>query len=200
MDATLSLILSLLALVVSGATAWLTLLRRGTVKMTQPTTIYFGPDSNRHPGYPKIYLRALLYSTAARGSILESMFALLKRDDGARYFDVWVYGDDALRRGSGLFIPQTGLATNHHFLLPLDSTDYRFVLGSYTLEVWCAIVGEHHPRLLSSFELAVTHRQATELKIPDNGLYFDWSANNETYRSHIRARDDAPTMLSELFR
>lgn len=168
--------------------------------MTQPTTIYFGPDSSRHWNYPKIYLRALLYATATRGCILQSMVALLKCGDDARYFDVWVYGDDALRRGSGLFIPHTGLATNHHFLLQLDNTDYRFVPGSYTLEVWCAIVGEHHARLLSSFELAVTQEQATELKSPDNGLYFDWSANNDTYRSHIRARDDAPTMLRELFR
>jgi hypothetical protein len=200
LDGTISLVLSLLALVVSATTAWLTLLRRATVKMTQPTTIYFGPDSNRHSDYPKIYLRALLYSTAARGCILQRMFALLRQGDDARYFDVWVYGDDTLRRGSGLFIPQTGLATNHHFLLPLDSTDYRFLTGSYTLELWCAIVGERHARLLSSFELAVTQEQATELEGRDNGLYFDWSANNKGYRSHTRARDEAATMLQELFR
>lgn len=169
--------------------------------MTQPTTIYFGPDSGRHPDHPKIYLRALLYATAARGCILQSMFALLRHGEDARYFDVWVYGDEVLRRGSGLFIPQTGVSTNHHFLLPLDGMDYRFHAGSYTLEVWCAIVGEHHARRLASFGLDVTPVEATGLETPDYGLYFDWSANDETYRSRIRARDDAAAAtLKELFR
>ncbi len=42
-----SLTISVLALAVSSVTAWLTLFRRGTVKMTQPTVIFFGPDTPR---------------------------------------------------------------------------------------------------------------------------------------------------------
>jgi len=37
----LSLVISGLALGVSSLTAWLTLFRRGTIKMTQPTVIFF---------------------------------------------------------------------------------------------------------------------------------------------------------------
>ena len=40
----ISLVLSVSALFVSGLTAWLTLLRKGEVKITRPATIYFGPD------------------------------------------------------------------------------------------------------------------------------------------------------------
>lgn len=43
--------ISALALAVSTATAWLTLFRRGTMKMTQPTVIYFGPDTPRHAAF-----------------------------------------------------------------------------------------------------------------------------------------------------
>jgi hypothetical protein len=39
-----SLAISTLSLAVSAVTAWLTLFRRGTVKMTQPTVIFFGPE------------------------------------------------------------------------------------------------------------------------------------------------------------
>jgi hypothetical protein len=42
-----SLAISTLSLAVSAVTAWLTLFRRGTVKMTQPTVIFFGPDTPR---------------------------------------------------------------------------------------------------------------------------------------------------------
>lgn len=190
----MSLVLSLLALAVSAVTAWLTLLRRGTVQMTRPTTIYFGPDSSRHSGYPKIYLRALPYCSALRGCILQSMFVLLRRGDEARYFDVWVYGDETLRRGSGLFIPRTGIAANHHFLLPLDTTDYKFQSGPYTLEVRGSIVGERQARLLASFALVVTEDQASALGRTEYGLYFDWDPSTNKYRSHIRARDEASAM------
>jgi len=56
------LTISALALVVSTTTAWLTLFRRGTIQMTQPTVIFFGPDTPRsgeRRAFPKIYLKAL---------------------------------------------------------------------------------------------------------------------------------------------
>jgi hypothetical protein len=58
-----SLIVSFLALAISGLTAWLTVLRPGTIRMTQPTTIYFGPAGatpQQLPLHTKIYLRSLL--------------------------------------------------------------------------------------------------------------------------------------------
>jgi hypothetical protein len=50
----ISITVSVLALAVSSVTAWLTLFRRGTVKMTQPTSIFFGPDSPRAAGRYRI--------------------------------------------------------------------------------------------------------------------------------------------------
>jgi hypothetical protein len=54
----ISITVSVLALAVSSVTAWLTLFRRGTVKMTQPTSIFFGPDSPHASdgvALPKVY-------------------------------------------------------------------------------------------------------------------------------------------------
>ena len=65
---------SALALATSLATAWLTLFRLGTVQMTQPTLIFFGPDKPRAgaaSGEPKVFLRTLLFSTAKRGRVIE---------------------------------------------------------------------------------------------------------------------------------
>lgn len=78
----LSITISALALGVSSVTAWLTLFRRGTVKMTQPTVIYFGPDAPRSRNVsppPKVYLRTLLFSTSKRGRVIESMHVTLSR-------------------------------------------------------------------------------------------------------------------------
>jgi hypothetical protein len=87
---TISIAVSILALAISVATAWLTLFRRGTVRMTQPTTIYFGADASASPS-PKVYLRTLLYSTAKRGQIIESMFVKLRRAESIQTFNIWVY-------------------------------------------------------------------------------------------------------------
>lgn len=73
MISSISLAVSVLALAISGLTAWLTLLRKGTVLMTQPTVIFFGPDGGPKSDEPhwKVYLRALLYATSKRGRIVE---------------------------------------------------------------------------------------------------------------------------------
>lgn len=82
-----TVIISVLALVVSATTAWLTLFRRGTVRMTQPTMIFFGPDTPRSPDdlpLPKVFLRTLLFSTSKRGRIVESMHVSLARNETLR--------------------------------------------------------------------------------------------------------------------
>lgn len=73
----ISITISALALGVSTVTAWFTLLRRGTIKMTQPTVIFFGPDnprSNEEGPLPVVYLRTLLFSTSKRGRVIECMY------------------------------------------------------------------------------------------------------------------------------
>ena len=108
----ISVTISVLALCVSAVTAWLTLFRRGTVKMTQPTVIYFGPDSPRSRDevpLPKVYLRTLLFATSKRGRVVESMHIALSRNETNQNFNIWVYGDERLVRGSGLFVGETGI-------------------------------------------------------------------------------------------
>src|SRR5205085_1280179 len=106
--------------------AWLTLFRRGIVKMTQPTVIFFGPDMGSEP---KVFLRTLFYSTARRGQIVESMFVRVRRFESSQTFNIWVYGDKSLTRGSGLYVGQEGVTCNHHFLLPKDVAQYEFLAG-----------------------------------------------------------------------
>src|SRR6267154_2543605 len=87
----LSITISVLALSISAVTAWLTLFRRGTVKMTQPTVIFFGPDSPRsrdEPPSPKVYLRTLLFSTSKRGRVIESMHVALSRNETHQNFNI----------------------------------------------------------------------------------------------------------------
>src|ERR1700685_3768945 len=50
---TIAIIVSAAALSVSLVTMWITLFRRGSLKMTQPTTVMFGPDGRHHEGDPK---------------------------------------------------------------------------------------------------------------------------------------------------
>jgi hypothetical protein len=73
--------------------------RRGTVRMTAPTVIFFGPDggpSEDRKLSAKVFLRTLLYSTSKRGRIVESMYVRLRRGESAQTFNIWVYGDTTL--------------------------------------------------------------------------------------------------------
>jgi len=184
----LTLTISALALVVSVATAWLSLFRRGTVKMTHPSVIYFGPDTPKngeHPPYPKVFLRFLLFSTGKRGRIVESMYASLKRNETMQNFNVWVYGDKELVRGSGLFIGEDGKVFNHHFLTPRDGNNFRFTEGVYSLKIYAKLFGDAHSLFLFSTSLIVTAEHASALQTNTTGLYFDWSADSKNYLPHM---------------
>jgi len=186
-----SITISSFALVISAVNAWMTLLRHGTVKMTQPTIIFFGPDAPRPQDSapsPKIYLRTLLFSTSKKGCVLENMYVSLSRNETQQNFSVWVYGDESLVRGSGLFVGETGIATNHHFLLPPDNTFFQFVEGYYRLEVYAKILGEEKTRLLFTQTLEISPSAANALKEQHAGVYFDWGPDSGRYFQHVEMK------------
>jgi hypothetical protein len=191
----LSIAISVLALAGSALTAWLTLFRRGTVKMTQPTVIYFGldaPRSREDIPLPKIYLRTLLFATSKRGRIIESMHVSLERNEMRQNFNIWVDGNEKLVRSSGLFVGESGVAANHHFLTPKDGSSFQFSSGSYRLDVFAKLLGDRKRLLLFSQELEIGIELAAKLKEPGTGVYFDWGPDSSRYLPHVEKRPPSP--------
>ena len=181
-----SIIVAALSFVVSATTAYLSLLRRGTVKMTRPTTIAF--LGARTTDGPKIYLRTLLYCTARRGHVVESMFVRLRRGESHQTFNVWLYGDQKLAGGAGLYVGHEGVTFNHHFVLPRDGTKFEFLPGEYSLEIFAALVNAS-PLRLTQLHLHLTEQQAEALKDKQCGIFFDWGPDSGKYHAHIDRRE-----------
>lgn len=184
----ITLSISVLALAVSVITAWLTLIKRGSVRMTKPTVVYFGPDGTRSAQeeyLPKVYIRSLLYSTSKRGRIVESMYVSLSRNESIQNFSIWVHGGTSLKRGSGLYVGENGYESDHHFLTPKDGSEYTFKVGVYRLNVFAWLVGESKRRLLFSHEFEISQAVAASLEDPRTGVYFDWGPDAGRYIPHI---------------
>lgn len=193
----ISLAAAVLALIISALTAWLTLFRRGTVRMTQPTVVFFGPDGGRpdRRPLPKVFLRTLLYSTSERGQILQNMFVVLRRHSEQETFGVWVYGErDNLLRGSGLYVGKEGVSCNHHYLLS-DSSRYEFRAGTHQLEVYAATAHQTKPHRLWSLPIDLTEEQAAGISNDGAGVYFDWDPTSGRFESHIDQRPAASPPL-----
>lgn len=196
----LSFAISCLALGVSGVTLWLTFLHKGQLKMTQPTTVFLGPDDRTFGGDSKVYLRTLLYSTAKRGYVLESLHLSVQRNETKQNFNVWVYGERSdLARGSGLFVPQDGITLNHHFLLPKDGSNFEFLSGAYTLTVYAKGVGQQSPTELKTIQLSISEPIAKELSEPNTGVFFDWSPDKQVYHAHVDKRSSKEAEFKRLF-
>lgn len=192
----LSLTIYCLALTVSGITAWLTFFRKGKLVMTQPTIVFFGPDKDAHD---KVYLRTLLYSTAKRGQVLESLHVTLHRNESKQNFNIWVYGEKGnLKRGSGLFVPQEGVTFDHHFLLPKDGAGFNFLTGNYRLIVYAKLVGKKANELMS-LDLYINDSQAKQLAEPSTGIYFDWGPDQQDYYSHIDTKPEKEPSIEQFF-
>jgi hypothetical protein len=142
---------------------------------------------------PKVYLRTLLFSTSKRGRVVESMHVALSRNEMHQNFNIWVYGErEKLVRGSGLFIGETGIAANHHFLTPNDGTSFRFIEGHYRLDVFAHILGDPRATLLFSQTLEISWEVAAALLEPGTGVYFDWGPDSSRYLPHVEKRPPSP--------
>ena len=186
-----SLGISVLAFAVSGTTLWLTYLNKGKLRMTKPTVVFFGPDGD-DKGISKVFLRTLLYSTSKRGIVIEHLYVRLRRGETQQNFNIWVYGDSNLVRGSGLFVGQEGVAANHHFLTPNDTGKFNFAAGQYRLDVFCKVVSASKVELLSTIELKIDAAEAEKLAKAGFGIYFDWGPDSGQYQTKIEAKKTKP--------
>ena len=168
--------------------------------MTQPTVVFFGPDGFKFDDSKnKIYLRTLLYSTSKRGQVLESLHVSLQRGESKQNFNIWVYGENGnLKRGSGLFVPQEGITFDHHFVLPEDGADFKFLAGTYELSVVAKLVRDTIPKELMNLHLSISESQATQLTKLNTGIYFDWGPDQQDYYSHIGARPELEPKMEQL--
>lgn len=190
--------LTLTALFISTYTFWLTRIKNGKIKMTRPTIIFFGPDGNGAL-HNKVFIRTLLYSTSDRGQYIQNMFIRLSRGESVQNFNVWVYDENGLARGSGLFISKTGIACNHHFLLPKDQENYPFLAGDYLLQVFIEPINAN-PKQIFEHRLRLTKEESDKMKLKTAGTYFDWAPNSQTYFSHVDTRPEENKEISDLIK
>jgi hypothetical protein len=173
----ISLILGILSFVLSVFTLWKTYLDKGQLRMTQPTIICFAFDGIKGP--PKIFLRTLLYSTAQKGIVIETMFLKIKNGESTQVFDIWAYGVEKLVRGSGLYIGEEGAAYNHHFLIPANNTSFQFLSGDSTIEIYAIVKGRKIR--LDKITVNLPGELAETLKHQTVGVNFDYSPEAQIY-------------------
>jgi hypothetical protein len=189
----ISLSISLIALLISVSTFWLTRLKSGVIRMTRPTVIFFGPDGVGE-AHKKVFIRTLLYSTSDKGKYIQNMFIRLQLGNSTQNFNVWVYDNNGLVRGSGLYVNKNGIACNHHFLMPRDGSVYDFLSGEYNLQIFVESV-DKTPKKIFDQKLLLSDSQQKEMLAKKAGIYFDWEPNTQDYFSHV---DEGPKKDKEL--
>lgn len=191
---TLTLAISVVALLVSAASAWFSVFRRGRLYMVRPSQIYIGAERGNHSGpvfRPKIYLRTTMFCSGKRGRIVESVYVTLRHGDTKRVFNIWVFGEKDLARGSAMFVGESGVASNHHFLEPLDRPELPWHAGEYELKVYANIFPASRGNLLFECTLRLDEAAITAVSRRSKGIYFDWSPEGGEYLKHIRATTGA---------
>ena len=183
MHLNLSAALSVLSLVISFSVAWLTLLRRGSLRMTQPVQVAFAYENGTKA---KIFLRTLLYTTGKRGYVIEGLYLKVKHNDSIQTFGFWGYGErNALTVAGGLRVTEEGVAYNHHFLQIADLS--YFDEGSYGIEFYARLVSKKRPELLMTISVALTKDEATRLHL-ERGVLFTWNPDTQSYHPSFGMR------------
>jgi len=74
------------------------------------------------------------------------MHIALSKDEMRQNFNVWVYGKrHSLVRGSVLFVAETGITADHHFLMTKGRNFFQFTQGRYQLQVFAHLLGDKRP-------------------------------------------------------
>lgn len=179
---TIPLLISVVSLLLSVTVAWLTLLRRGNLGMTQPMLIGFLYENEQ----PKIFFRAMLYATGKRGHIVEALYVKVRHADSTQTFSFWMYGETKeLKIGSGLRVGDDGVSFNHHFLPPKDASSFKFPVGEYAIDAYARILNRNAPVLLSTVRLTLSSELAAGLCDRTNGVLFTWSPDSQDYRGNV---------------
>ena len=194
----ISPVVSVIALVVSLFTAWFTIFRRGAIRSTHPSFVSFSYDfvGGKAP-WAKIFLRSLLFSTGKRGQVVESLFLRVHEGTRTAEFSFWGYGDKDLVRGSGLFIPESGVATNHHFNPINRETAFLFSSGTYTLELVAKLLGRSSLIPLRTITLEMPNSPFGSTIAHETAVYFNWSPEQSRYIASIEKRSGAVHALSD---
>ncbi len=180
---------SAIALLVSLFTAWFTIFRRGAVRSTHPSFVSFSYDfSPDKPPWAKIFLRTLVFTTGKRGQVVESLSLRVREGARVAEFSFWGHGDKDLIRGSGMFIPESGLATNHHFNPISRDPLFVFSPGNYSLELVAKLIGRSSLVSLSTIQLVMPNSPFGATIPPDAAVYFNWSAQQGHYLSSVEKR------------
>lgn len=185
-------IVASIALAVSLFTLWFTVLRRGTVRSTHPSLIAFRYDLiGTNAPLAKIFLRTLLFSSAKRGQVVESLFLRVQEGSRRAEFSFWGHGDKDLVGGSGMFVPETGVVTNHHFN-PLETeTPFLFAGGSYSLELVAKLIGSEKHQSLWRVNVEMPVGAFNTPIVREKAVLFSWSPEQNRYVSMIEHRPES---------
>lgn len=176
-------IVAWLSLAITGFHLWYTLVRRGSVRMTQPSFILLGVGRE---GHAKVAIGAHLYTTGERPAIVEGMFVRVTRGGIVRDFDVWVHGagSQGLVRGSGVHVGTEGVTADHHFLLQNGLDPFDFLAGQYTVKVFGTVVGSKSEQCFFTVTLLLTE----SMRDVSSGMFFDWRPSQRQYEAHNESR------------
>ena len=182
---------SVLALAISLFTLWFSVIRRGRVCSTHPSFVAFRYDFvGKKAPQAKIFLRSLFYSTGKRGHVVESLFLRVAEGSRQAEFSFWGYGDKDLVRGSGLFVPETGIATNHHFN-PIDADElFLFSGGTYSLELVAKLVGRKRLASLWKVTLEMPAGAFDKSIARETAVFFSWSPEQASYIASVEKRSE----------
>ena len=136
----------------------------------------------------KIFLRTLLFSTGKRGNVVENLFLRVKGNNNIEEFSFWGHGDTNLTRGSGLYVNESGIVTNHHFNPVNAEKLFLFKKDKYEIELVAKIIGKKKLKTLSEFTLIVPSDLFEKNISQNDAIYFNWSDEKNEYIVSIENR------------
>jgi hypothetical protein len=88
-----------------------------------------------------------------------------------------------------LYVGQTGVEANHHFVLSVHEPNYEFIAGTYIIVVFAKLAGRSQPIELKRIPITVSAALAGVLAKKE-GVLFELGPDREHYIGHAQRRTE----------
>jgi hypothetical protein len=178
-----SLAVAIGSFVISIVTLYLTYIQKGKLRLTRPTAIFFVRDGA--DGKFKIVVTALLYSTAKRGQVVESMFIKIIKNDIVTTFGEWIYWEGNRVHLGRVKIGEEGRTLFDHFLLSEKTEEFSFSVGEYSLEMYAQKIGTKKPIKIFQTKFTLDNNTAESTTMKGPGFALLWNSDAQSYTIQI---------------
>ena len=179
-----AVLLSALALLLSGIALYVVNFWKGKIRCSKPKQFFFG-YANEDKTTANVSVQCFMHSTGIVGQVIDHMFLEVEQGETKQAFTSWSAGTNPNNRArlAGFKVPRDGHSIDFIFFTPPQSKNFRFSKGNLTARLKVRLSGSKKYETLFEEKFKLEENLYTAIDTL-NLAVFELGSTGESYHSY----------------